>query len=325
MEAAYPNGPILRSTQTKSHGCVRAEFIVEDDVPEDLRHGLFAAAATYPAVVRFANQSPTPQADIEKDIRGMSIKVCGVSGALQPDGSTSCTDQDFLLISSDVFTARDTRSFLDLRRASEPRNLRKLVIYFFNPFEPHLREFRNVLRSFRRHSNPLRIRYFSATPFRFGAGAAKFCASPRVGSGGALPAEPSDDFLREALEETLHRQDVYFDFMVQLQTDPRTMPVEDPSRPWDEGVSPFRRVATLRIPRQRTGSADQRAFCEALTFNPWRGLPDHRPLGQVNRSRHTIYLALSAHRRTRSATGRHEPTCAEMPPPPTVPGESEPP
>jgi hypothetical protein len=30
-------------------------------------------------------------------------------------------------------------------------------------------------------------------------------------------------------------------------------------------------------------------FCENLAFNPWRVLPEHRPLGGLNRVRKNLY------------------------------------
>jgi hypothetical protein len=33
-----------------------------------------------------------------------------------------------------------------------------------------------------------------------------------------------------------------------------------------------------------------------LSFNPWRGLQAHRPLGAVNRVRRKVYLEISNHR-----------------------------
>jgi hypothetical protein len=34
-----------------------------------------------------------------------------------------------------------------------------------------------------------------------------------------------------------------------------------------------------------------------MSFNPWHALPEHRPLGDMNRARREIYWAMSAFRR----------------------------
>jgi hypothetical protein len=38
-----------------------------------------------------------------------------------------------------------------------------------------------------------------------------------------------------------------------------------------------------------------------MSFNPWNALPDHRPLGDFNRARRTIYAAMAAFRHGRQA------------------------
>ena len=71
------------------------------------------------------------------------------------------------------------------------------------------------------------------------------------------------------------------------------MPIEDASVEWDVDDSPFVQVATLRIPPQDFATPGQMAWCEAIAFNPWFCLPEHRPLGNMNRARRRIYTELS--------------------------------
>jgi hypothetical protein len=99
-----------------------------------------------------------------------------------------------------------------------------------------------------------------------------------------------------------------FDFAVQLQTNAGTMPIEDPGHAWDEKVSPWRKLATIRILRQEFDSEAQRAFGENLFFTPWHCLPAHRPLGGINRARRVIYELISAFRHEWNQVPRCEPT-----------------
>jgi hypothetical protein len=96
--------------------------------------------------------------------------------------------------------------------------------------------------------------------------------------------------------------------MVQFQTDAVKMPVEDPSVEWDEAASPFVTVATLRIPRQTFDSEPQMTYCEALSFTPWHSLPEHRPIGGVNRIRKVVYERASTLRHTANNVPRREPS-----------------
>ena len=79
-----------------------------------------------------------------------------------------------------------------------------------------------------------------------------------------IPANPGDDFLREAMIRQLATSDALFDFTVQLQISAETMPIEDPGKAWDETVSPFRKVATIRIPSRNstaTGNGNSASTC----------------------------------------------------------------
>jgi len=101
--------------------------------------------------------------------------------------------------------------------------------------------------------------------------------------------------------------DVCLDFMVQLQGSPKAMPVEDPTILWDERQSPFVKVATIRIPRQVFDTAEQNQLAEDLSFTPWHTLPEHEPLGGINRVRRVVYELISRLRHTVNGVPRQEP------------------
>src|SRR6266516_174648 len=308
-----PSGKFIRESHPKHHGCVRAKFVVEPELPEDLRVGVFAGAQTYPAWIRFSNatgmrRDGTFRPDIKRDVRGMSIKLMGVEGEKLLSEEKHETTQDFLLISADALIANDLAVFTKL--LGEPRPF-TLLWFFLNPFDLHLRELGIGIRSLKRHANPLEIEYSSVVPFLFGDRAVKFKVRPILQQPAKIPKSPSADFLREAMQQRLASGEAQFDFMIQIQTDPYQMPLEDPSVVWDEEVSPFRKVATLQIPTQRFDSAAQMTFCENLSFTPWHSLPEHRPLGGLNRARKVVYQALSKLRHQRNDAERREPKAEE--------------
>jgi hypothetical protein len=113
--------------------------------------------------------------------------------------------------------------------------------------------------------------------------------------------------LRDALKQTLAKQSTTFDFLVQVRADPARMPIEDPSIAWRESDAPFRKVATLEIPAQQFDTPERREFGDNLSFNPWRCLPEHRPLGGISRARRQVYRALSGLRHDRNAVPHVEP------------------
>jgi len=302
-----PTGIMRRDAHPKMHGVVKAEFTVASDLPPHLQVGVFAQARTYQAWIRFSNQSPSRGPDSERDIRGMAIKLMGVPGEKLLEQQKNEQTQDFILISTNAFVTRDVAQFDDLIKAMTGSLWAKLCF-----FGSHWRVIGNLLRSMRKFANPLQIRYFSTTPYLFGAGAVKYSAIPQIARPDTVPAEPADDYLRAAMATQLRTDDALFDFAVQLQTDAETMPIEDPGRAWDEAVSPYRKLATIRIPRQEFDSEAQRAFGENLSFTPWHSLPEHRPLGGINRARRVVYEIISAFRHERNQVPRREPTGWEI-------------
>ena len=175
-------------------------------------------------------------------------------------------------------------------------------------FLTHWRVGRNLYTSLRKFGNPLSIRYFSVAPYLFGDNAVKYSLTPRNPQDTPVPKNPSDHYLREAMAEQLADGDAVFDFSVQFQKDPYREPIEDPGITWSEARSPFRRVGTLTIPSQSFESAQRLEFGDNLSFNPWRCLAQHRPLGGINRARRRVYEALSIFRHEKNYAPRVEPT-----------------
>jgi hypothetical protein len=308
MERDYAKTRTLRDAHPKMHGCVRGEFSIAPDLPKELRVGVFGQTRTFPAWVRFSNQNGTASPDSKPDIRGVAIKLMGVEGAkLLPDGVVGTT-QDFILISDSRFVTKDVAEFDGLVKA-----LIGGVIPIAWYFLTHPRVLRNLTSSLRRFSNPLAIRYFSVVPSLLGDKAVKYALAPRDAVQAPVPEGSSSDYLREAMVRQLGSGNAVFDFAVQFQVDPYKMPIEDPGVTWDEVLSPFRKVATLTIPPQIFDAPEQREFGDNLSFNPWRGLPEHRPLGGISRARRQVYQALSIFRHERNQAPRVEPTVETRP------------
>ena len=302
----------LRDAHPFAHGCVHGSFDVLSQLPAELRHGVFAEAASYPVWIRFSNGSTQRKPDIEGDIRGMGIKLTGVPGPkIGPEKNT----QDFLVITNPVMPAGDPGEYLALFEAALSG---KPMSYFLNgmPWNWKLSAFRKVIQIRSREiPSMLSTRYWSTVPFRLGPDqAVKYSTRPCEDSPTAaatMPEYPGDRYLRETMIEQLSAGDACFDFMIQTQGDPRMMPVEDPAVEWDENISPFVTAAKVRIPAQRFDSPAQDRFCENLTLNPFNSLEAHRPLGGINRVRQAVYDRIAEYRLGKNQVQRSEPTGAE--------------
>jgi len=90
------------------------------------------------------------------------------------------------------------------------------------------------------------------------------------------------------------------------------MPIEDAGVTWSEEASPFRKVATIRIPAQIFDTEEQMKMAENFSFTPWHSLPEHRPLGSINRARRLVYETISKYRHETNNAPRTEPTVEEF-------------
>jgi Dyp-type peroxidase family len=300
----------LRAQHAKAHGCVRAEFVVGSDVPQDLRHGLFARPGTYAAWIRFSSAPARPGPDSKRNItHGAAIKVMGVAGEKILESQRHETTQDFLLANSSEFVCRNASDYAVLLPRMFENKLWKFFIGTY-PWKWHVREFVNVMRAIRRKvSNPLQTRYWSQTPYALGPHAVKYSLKPHGRRKRTRSVPKSANYLEQAMARQLAGSgEASFDFLVQLRGDPRKMPVEDPTIPWREAAAPFRKVATIRIPAQDFTSRERKSFSEGLSFTPWHSLPDHRPLGGINRVRGEVYKEVSKLRREKNDVPQREPT-----------------
>jgi len=178
-------------------------------------------------------------------------------------------------------------------------------------FLRHPRAARNLWVSLKQCYQPLAIRYFSVAPYAWGSNAVKYSLTPHGGVDTLAQVDSSPDFLRAAMVERLSRVGATFDFSVQMQLDPVAMPIEDPGVSWDEARSPFRKVATLTIPSQQFDTPARREFGDNLSFNPWRCIAEHRPLGGISRARRQVYQALSSFRHDRNQAPGVEPALSD--------------
>ncbi len=289
LKKLYPDGKTLRQAHPKMHGCVKAEFTVLDDLEKDLKVGIFKEPKTYEAYIRFSNANSEIKHDIAKDVRGMAIKLMDVPGPKLSDrpGSEGC--QDFILINNEVFLSRNVKEFHKVIHALAMGKLR-LAMFLLNP--AHFPMLKRLIKSQKMCHHVLDTAYWSTTPYLFGDNmAVKYHAEPANDStlSGGI-AKHDENFLKTNMKATLSEQDVYFDFYVQLQTDPDLMPVEDPTVKWD---SPFIKVAKIKIPRQNFDTDERNHMGNDFSFSPWHSLPEHRPIGGLNRARRAVYYALS--------------------------------
>ena len=312
MRGLWKPGGFERGGNTKTHGVVRGEFIVHDNLPAELRRGIYARPHIYRAWVRFSGPGPYITPDIEDvGFMSISIKLMGVPGLklIEEEKFTL----DMFGVSTPTFVTPDTEANAQLQIESVKN---ASIFYFLNLHRPHVLDFIMQGLWIKTQSSPFEAPYFSCVPYLLGEGQAMqysvWPKSKRRTPIPHLPLRPPDDYLRNAMVASLMAGDVEFDIRLQRQTDPHRMPIENNAVLWPEKLSPRVSVATLRLPRQRFDSPAQMEFAKRLSYNPWHTIAEHRPLGNQSRARRRMYLELSTLRHSMNKVPHYEPNGDEV-------------
>ena len=314
MRGRFKPGGYERGGNTKTHGVLHATVTIRDDLPEHCRKGIFASPGSYPAYVRYSGPGPNVPADIEDvGFMSMAVKLMGVPGKKLMDEEKFT--QDFITTTGGpTFVTPNSRENVKLQYWS----LLDMVLYYFiNPFDSHFLDMAQQSLWNETQYNPLGQRYWSCTPYLLGEGqAVMYSFVPKTKVYKKIPGLPFGsvpfNYLRDNLIKTLDEKDVEFDLMIQLQTDPHLMPIEDSAVRWSEKMSPFIPAATVNIPKQHYDHDKTAEFTKRLKMNPWHCLPEHRPLGNLNRARFRMYHELSKFRQQMNQTSHLEPTGDEV-------------
>lgn len=309
MNLHFQPGAYERGGNTKTHGLLKATFTVLPDLPDHLRHGVFATEREYPAYIRYAGPGP----DVPEDIRdvgfgSMSVKVMDVPGPKLMDEEKFT--QDWPAVVTPTFVTPDARENAKLQYWS---TIDEPLWYFLNPKDSHLLDFLMQGLWNETQYNPLGHRYYSCVPYLMGAGQAMlYSYVPRTEVPMDIPGVPfgrvPPNYLRDNMARTLREKAVEFDMVVQIQTDPHLMPLENASVLWPEKLSPWVPVARIHIPMQEFERPEQMAFARKMRINPWHSLHEHRPLGNQSRARRRMYQELARFRQHMNNVEHMEPT-----------------
>ncbi|MES3036657.1 MAG: peroxidase family protein [Bdellovibrionota bacterium] len=283
-----------RAFHAKHHGCLKANF----QVLENLDAGIFklqnGKLPNYQAWVRFSNAKGELQPDGKADLRGFAIKLSGVTGQLlEPLPGQRESTQDFLLTNAPVHFAANAEEMVRFAEATASGKMNQLK-YAATNFSKAIQASKDSRQEVESVAD---ISYYSRLAFLFGTKAAKFSVTPCTDVkpvGGSNVSKSNPHFLREDLINRGKEGSICFDFNVQYQVNACSQPVENATVEWKASEAPFKRVARITFdPQEFAGpqgeASEQDVMCEEMKFNPWHGLNEHRPLGDMNRARRSVY------------------------------------
>jgi hypothetical protein len=315
----------IRDAHAKSHGILGGELIVNPDIPEDLQQGLFATpGAKYDIIARLSSTAGAIRSDQLRGVRGLGIKVLGVNGTRALCGDDANT-QDFLLVTHKEFPYADAHAYYRkamplawvlarlsdtwLERISKVLEVADRVVSYVGLHLPPTFEL------FIRPNTPiLGETFYSSAPLRYGKYVAKIAVVPfsdpvRELQRQLVPRNLGENAHTDMVVDFFRKRTAEYELQVQLCTDPVAMPIEDATVEWPESASPYRRVARITFHPQCPYSPEGRgSWDDVLSFNSWRAIEDHRPLGSINRLKLRAYKASSQFRHEMNNVAPMEPT-----------------
>ncbi len=248
-----------------------------DGLPPQARFGLFASPRVFDALARLSNASVAPQPDATPDIRGFAVKALGVAGAATLGGDAQT--QDFLFVNQTSF-ASNSDEFVGVI-ADSPRGKLAVVLGLIrrHGLVGGLQRVRLLLASVGRPFAGFAAETFDTlSPFTVGPYAARARLTPLE------PAPAKDKDYAGDLRRRLAAGPLVYEIALQFFVDEARTPIEDARLAWPEDVSPPTPVARLSLTQEAPD-------LEGLRFDPWGGLADHRPLGEIMRARKAAYYA----------------------------------
>jgi hypothetical protein len=313
-------GHAHRGVHAKSHGLLRGELRVLDNLPPDYAQGLFAnIGGAWPVVMRLSTTPGDMLDDKVSTPRGVALKVIGVPGERLPGGEGDAT-QDFIMVNGPVFLAPTAGKFLGnvkLLAATTDKApaLKQALSAALRGAEKAIEAVggeSGALKGLGGHpeTHILGETFFSQAPILFGRHMAKLSLAPVSPELLALRDKQVDlehkpNGLRGAVVDFITEYAAEWELRVQLCTDLQAMPIEDATVEWS---APWIAVARVTTPPQAGWTHGLSVLVDdGMQFNPWHCIAAHRPIGSIMRVRRAVYEASARRRAERNGTPLAEP------------------
>ncbi|MFT5890285.1 MAG: catalase, partial [Dokdonia sp.] len=279
--------PAERAVFRKQHGIAYGNFVIKEDIPKEFKVGIFAGDS-YECAMRFSSDTTPTSSDLHSTL-GVGLKLFGVKGRnLFGEGDTA----DFIFQNIDRFFARDAQQMCEVTTAG-------VIDQDYDAYLNKHPEVGRILAAMAKEEGScLGTDYWAILPFDLGKSQiVKYRLVPEEGTPKGAPFD-DPNYLRLDLERRLRNGPAKFRFEIQVRTNDKTMPLDDAQVVWSTKESPYICIAEVHIPQQDVTAIGQANFGSNLSFNIWRTLTAHKPLGSIAEVRKTVYEA--------SANARHQ-------------------
>jgi len=296
--------PVRRAVFLKPHGVVKADFIVMPGLEPQYKKGIFKYEQ-FEAWVRFSSDTVPGVPDLRTTV-GCAIKLFNVPGKKLLDPDNDCLTADFLLQNMDVFFVDTAVDMCEFTTAGVVNHDYGAYLKSHPVTSQILDDMQKNVRSC------LSTPYWSGLPYAFDERAIKYKLEPIPPPFSVPASQNNKDYLAADLQARLNLGEAQFKFMIQFSNDPVKMPVDRATVRWNEKESVPIQLATLVIRMQDILAQGQVFYGENLSYNPWRTLSEHKPLGTINEARKTVYKTGADLRRHLNGVTPTEPGAARQ-------------
>jgi hypothetical protein len=270
---------------------------IAPDLPEHLAQGLFKEAKTYPVIIRLSTSPGAIQPDKSPAVKGFALKIIGVEGKKFLADEADAVTQDFLMVNDTIIPTGDVKSYHDMQLRIEklahgPEILQTAInkvgvladkaLELLEDVGGPKKEVDMVVQA---HPNNhiLGETYTTLGAIRYGNYVAKVSVAPLSDNLKAIAGKEMD----------VSEPGAYRDMVVD----------------WPQDQSPYQVLGRIVLPAQDAFSPARRVYADnVLSFNPFHCLPEHLPLGSINRVRIKAYASSTQYRHVANAVAKVEPT-----------------
>lgn len=299
--------PVRRAVFLKPHGIAEARFEILSDLTPPFNTGIFSYPEIYKCWVRFASDT-VPGGTDYRSTTGIGIKLFDVEGRKMMEDEPDAVTADFTLQNHPVFFVDNAEEMCRFTYAGT-------ILHDYNIYLKDHPETKKILNDMAKiYGSVLDITYWSGLPYQLGTTEypkdlhyVKYSIVPEHDVT-TDPASPDNsDYLHDELKQRLLEGEVRLGFYLQLRTDPEEMPLDKAMTEWSETLSPPVKVAVITLLKQDIDQQGQDLYGENLSFNPWRTIEEHTPVGSISEARKEVYRASAELRRYKNGVPAVEP------------------
>lgn len=307
--------PVRRPVFLRTHGIIRGEIEIQDNICADLKQGMFAQSGCHPVYVRYSSDLADGRPDWKSTI-GLGIKIFGIKGnkVVSDDGSNVA---DLILQNVPYFFVDNAYDFCQFNKASFEGWGDQWV-------QDNSPQTNNLLDEMQK---PIRSVFgtsvWSVVPFKLGEdNYCKYIVRPGVSTFAEEVDTDDPDFLGKDLVARMAAGKATLNLYIQKRPTTKDFeqayldkhfPLDKAMTVWDEDIAKPELVATIKLPKQDIAQEEQEIYGDWLDFNIGRVPQLNAPVGSIAEARMAVYAASAKYRHEKNGQPNTQPKAPGLP------------